>query len=85
MEYSCDIRRGKEELTVYGELWEDGEGLWNSWGDTGRNFEVENEPSFEILEIYNDENKSVSLNTLTSREIRVIIDIFTADYWDHVL
>lgn len=85
MEYSCDIRRGREELTVYGELWGDGVGLWNSWGDTGRNFEVEHEPEFTIAEIYDDENNVVSLNTLTPREISVIIDIFTADYWDHVL
>ena len=85
MEYSCDIRRGREELTVYGELWDDGVGLWNSWGDTGRNFEVVHEPEFTIAEIYDDENNVVPLNTLTSREISVIIDIFTADYWDHVL
>ena len=85
MDYETNIRRGREELTVYGELWDDGVGLWNSWGDTGRNFEVEHEPEFTIAEIYDDENNVVSLNTLTSREISVIIDIFTADYWDHVL
>lgn len=79
MEYSCDIRRGREELTVYGELWDDGLCLWNSWGDTGY------APEFTIAEIYDDENNVVSLNTLTPREISVIIDIFTADYWDHVL
>lgn len=85
MSYETNIRRGEQEFTVYGELWEDGVGLWDKWGDTGYTFEVQHEPEFSIVELYDEEGDTVSLSTLTPKEILVIIDIFTQDYWDHIL
>jgi|TARA_R110000796_G_scaffold7986_10_gene26814 hypothetical protein len=85
MDYETNIRREGSELTVIGQLWEDGAGLWDTWGDTGTTFEVQHEPEFSIVELYDDNDKIVSLSTLTPKEILVIIDMFTQDYWDHIL
>ena len=85
MEYETNIRRDDQELTVYGELWDDGVGFWDKWGDTGYTFEVQHEPEFSIVELYDSTGGIVSLSTLTPPEILVIIDIFTQDYWDNVL
>ena len=85
MGYETNIRRECRELTVIGQLWEDGAGLWDTWGDTGTTFEVQHEPEFSIVELYDDNDKIVSLSTLTPKEILVIIDMFTQDYWDHIL
>tara|TARA_R110000744_G_scaffold22953_1_gene58342 strand:+ start:337 stop:594 length:258 start_codon:yes stop_codon:yes gene_type:complete len=85
MDYETNIRREGSELTVIGQLWEDGAGLWDTWGDTGTTFEVQHEPEFSIVELYDDNDEIVSLSTLTPKEILVIIDMFTQDYWDHIL
>ena len=85
MEYETNIRRDDQELTVYGELWDDGVGFWDKWDDTGYTFEVQHEPEFSIVELYDSTGGIVSLSTLTPPEILVIIDIFTQDYWDNVL
>ena len=85
MGYETNIRREGRELTVIGQLWDDGAGLWDTWGDTGNTFEVQHEPEFSIVELYDDNDKIVSLSTLTPKEILVIIDMFTQDYWDHIL
>jgi len=85
MEYETNIRRHDGEYIVYGELWDDGAGFWDNWGDTGYTFEVQHEPEFSIVEMYNEEGETVPLTTLTPKEILVIIDIFTQDYWDHIL
>ena len=85
MGYETNIRREGRELTVIGQLWEDGAGLWDTWRDTGTTFEVQHEPEFSIVELYDDNDKIVSLSTLTPKEILVIIDMFTQDYWDHIL
>ena len=85
MDYETNIRREGREFTVIGQLWEDGAGLWDTWGDTGTTFEVQHEPEFSIVELYDDNDEIVSLSTLTPKEILVIIDIFTQDYWDHIL
>jgi|TARA_R110000796_G_scaffold13828_3_gene44661 hypothetical protein len=85
MEYETNIRRDDQELTVYGELWDDGVGFWDKWGDTGYTFEVQHEPEFSIVELYDSTGGIVSLSTLTPPEILVIIDIFTQDYWDNIL
>jgi hypothetical protein len=85
MEYETNIRRDDQELTVYGELWDDGVGFWDKWGDTGYTFEVQHEPEFSIVELYDSTGGIVSLSTLTPEEILVIIDIFTQDYWDNIL
>tara|TARA_R110000782_G_scaffold107111_1_gene195501 strand:- start:4563 stop:4820 length:258 start_codon:yes stop_codon:yes gene_type:complete len=85
MDYETNIRREGSEFTVIGQLWEDGAGLWDTWGDTGTTFEVQHEPEFSIVELYDDNDEIVSLSTLTPKEILVIIDMFTQDYWDHIL
>jgi hypothetical protein len=85
MDYETNIRREGSQLTVIGQLWEDGAGLWDTWGDTGTTFEVQHEPEFSIVELYDDNDEIVSLSTLTPKEILVIIDMFTQDYWDHIL
>jgi|TARA_R110000751_G_scaffold75047_1_gene151409 hypothetical protein len=85
MDYETNIRREGSELTVIGQLWEDGAGLWDTWGDTGTTFEVQHEPEFSIVELYDENDEIVSLSTLTPKEILVIIDMFTQDYWDHIL
>ena len=85
MDYETNIRREGSEFTVIGQLWEDGAGLWDTWGDTGTTFEVQHEPEFSIVELYDENDEIVSLSTLTPKEILVIIDMFTQDYWDHIL
>ena len=85
MDYETNIRRHDGEYTVYGELWDDGVGFWDNWGDTGYTFEVQHEPEFSVTELYNKDGKPVPLTTLTPKEILVIIDIFTQDYWDNIL
>ena len=85
MQYETAIRREDKELFVYGDLWEDGVGYWETWSDTGTMFEVKHEPEFSIVELYDEQGAIVPLNTLTPVEVYNILDIFTQDYWDRVL
>jgi hypothetical protein len=84
-EYMTEITKDNRLVTVYGELWDDGVGYWDSWGDTGQTFEVQHEPEFSITEAYDAETGvSIPLTELTPSEVYCIIEIFTSDYWDHI-
>lgn len=81
MEYITYISRGKQELEVFGEVWDDGSGYWDD-----HEFVVERAPEFAITEAYNNASReTIDLKSLTSKEILCILDMFTQDYWDHIL
>jgi hypothetical protein len=81
MDYRAYISRGKQELEVFGEVWDDGSGYWDD-----HEFVVERAPEFAITEAYkNDSREAVDLKSLTSNEILCILDMFTQDYWDQIL
>ncbi len=81
MDYRTYIRRDKQELEVFGQVWDDGSGYWDD-----HHFIVDKEPEFAITELYDNEDREiVKLTTLTPEEIQVILDMFTQDYWDQIL
>jgi hypothetical protein len=51
--------------------------------DTGPELEVFLDPEFILNEAYDQDNKEVSLHSLTVLEKSVIVEIFTQDYWDN--
>ena len=83
MEYETTFTRGEQEITVYGTLYEDGEGRAVYDYDTGPELEVFLDPEFMLNEAYGQDNEEVSLHSLTVLEKSVIVEIFTQDYWDN--
>ena len=85
MEYKTSFRRGDQVITVYGTLYEDGEGRVVYNYDTGPELEVFLDPEFILNEAYDQDNEVVSLHSLTVLEKSVIVEIFTQDYWDEMI
>lgn len=83
MEYETTFTRGDQEITVYGTLYEEGEGRAVYDFDTGPELEVFLDPEFMLNEAYDQDNEEVSLHSLTVLEKSVIVEIFTQDYWDN--
>ena len=82
MEYETTFTRGDQEITVYGTLYEEGEGRAVYDFDTGPELEVFLDPEFILNEAYDQDNGEVSLHSLTVLEKSVIVEIFTQDYWE---
>jgi hypothetical protein len=83
MEYQTTFTRCDQTITVYGTLYEDGEARYTYDFDTGPELEVFLDPEFILNEAYDQDNKEVSLQSLTVLEKSVIVEIFTQDYWDN--
>ena len=82
MEFQTTFTRCGQTITVYGTLYEEGEGRAVYDFDTGPELEVFLDPEFILNEAYDQDNEEVSLHSLTVLEKSVIVEIFTQDYWE---
>jgi len=82
MEFQTTFTRCGQTITVYGTLYEDGECRCVYDWDTGPELEVMLDPEFILNEAYDQDNKVVSMKSLTVLEKSVIVEIFTQDYWE---
>jgi len=85
MQYEIEIRKDGRNYVVTGELWDDGTAYWDSWGEVAEHLIIEQDPEFNICEMYDREGNIIPLTDLTPEEIFNIIEIFTIDYWDKLL
>ena len=85
MQYETEIRKDGRKYLVIGELWDDGVAYWDNWGEIVEHLVIQEDPEFNICEMYDNENNIIPLTTLTAQEIYNIIEIFTIDYWDKLI
>lgn len=77
-EYVAHFTRGDVEYEVSAELRDYGRGYWDSWEDTGRNFEIEKNPEFHKFECYDENGDPVEL---TPSELNDVVEQMINCYW----
>lgn len=79
-EYVAYFTRDDVEYEVTADLYDYGQGHWDSWEDTDRNFEIEKDPEFHKFECYNDNGDPVEL---TSDELKHVTEQMINCYWEN--
>lgn len=79
-EYVAYFTRDDIEYEVTAELYDCGQGYWDSWEDTGRNFEIEKDPVFHKFECYDENGDPVEL---TADDIKHVTEQMINHYWEN--